>query len=132
VDLATARAFASGYTAAWCSQDPAQVASFFAEQGSLTINAAPPAVGRAAISASARSFMSAFPDLIVHMDSIDQHGSGFTYRWTLTGTNSGPQGTGKHVRIQGREEWTFDSDGLISESLGHFDEADYARQLQGP
>jgi uncharacterized protein (TIGR02246 family) len=130
VDLASVRAFASRYTAAWCSQDPARVASFFAEDGSLTINGAPPNVGRAAITSSARGFMSAFPDLTVQMNSIEQDGSGFTYRWTLTGTSSGPEGTGNRVCIQGYEEWTFGADGLISRSLGHFDEAEYTRQLQ--
>ena len=31
---------------------------------------------------------------------------------------------------EGYEEWTFGVDGLISESKGHYDEAEYARQLQ--
>jgi predicted ester cyclase len=131
VDLASATAFATRYTAAWCSQAPAQVASFFGENGSLTINAAPPSVGRAAITADVRGFMSAFPDLVIHMDSVEAHGSGFVYRWTLTGTSSGPGGTGNRVRISGYEEWTMSADGFISESLGHYDEAEYARQLQG-
>lgn len=131
MDLASAKAFATRYTAAWCSQSPAHVASFFAENGSLTINAAPPSVGRAAITADARGFMSAFPDLVIHMDSIESHGAGFVYRWTLTGTSSGPGGTGNRVRISGHEEWTMSADGLISKSLGHYDEADYARQMQG-
>lgn len=131
MDLASAHAFATRYTAAWCSQDPAKVASFFAENGSLTINAAPPSVGRHAISADARGFMSAFPDLVVHLDSVESQGSGFIYRWTLTGTNSGPGGTGKRVRISGHEEWTMGADGLISTSLGHYDEAEYARQVHG-
>jgi hypothetical protein len=39
-------------------------------------------------------------------------------------TNTGPGGTGKTVRISGREEWRIDPDGLIAESKGHFDEAD--------
>ena len=130
MDLASANAFATRYTAAWCSQDAARVASFFAENGSLTINAAPPSVGRAAITNDARGFMSAFPDLVIHMDSIELRGAGFLYRWTLTGTNSGPGGTGNRVRISGYEEWTMDADGLISTSLGHYDEADYARQVQ--
>jgi hypothetical protein len=52
------------------------------------------------------------------------------YRWTLTGTNSGPDGTGKKVRISGYEEWTIRADGLIEKSLGHFDEAEYQRQLK--
>jgi SnoaL-like polyketide cyclase len=131
MDLASAKAFAVRYTAAWCSQTPAQVASFFSENGSLTINAAPPSVGRAAITADARGFMSAFPDLVIHMDSVEPHGPGFVYRWTLTGTNSGPGGTGNRVSISGYEEWTMGADGLISRSLGHYDEADYARQMQG-
>jgi uncharacterized protein (TIGR02246 family) len=131
VDLASVQAFATAYTAAWCSQDPSQVASFFAESGALTINGSPPSLGRAAITSSARGFMSAFPDLVVQMDSIERAGSGFTYRWTLTGTSSGPEGTGNRVRIKGYEEWTFGADGLISSSLGHFDEAEYTRQLHG-
>ena len=75
--------------------------------------------------------MSAFPDLVIHMDSVESRGSDFIYRWTLTGTNSGPGGTGKHVRISGHEEWMMDADGLISKSLGHYDETEYARQIQG-
>ena len=131
MDLASVQTFARRYTAAWCSQDPAQVASFFGEDGSLTINGGAPSIGRSAITSSAQGFMSAFPDLIVQMDSVEQGGSGFTYRWTLTGTSSGPEGTGNRVRIHGHEEWTFGADELISNSLGHFDEAEYTRQLQG-
>jgi uncharacterized protein (TIGR02246 family) len=130
VDRARIADFATRYTAAWCSHEPAQVASFFADDGSLTINAGAPAVGRAAITASAQSFMTAFPDLIVQMNAIERHGSGFIYRWTLIGTNSGPGGTGNHVRIDGYEEWTIGADEHIAKSLGHYDEAEYARQLR--
>ncbi len=122
--------FASRYTAAWCSQNPATVASFFAENGSLKINDGAPAVGRAAIAGSARAFMTAFPDMVVAMDSLTANGNHAVYRWTLTGTNIGPGGTGKAIRIHGYEEWTFGADSLIQVSLGHFDEADYKRQLQ--
>lgn len=125
--------FASRYTAAWCSQDPASVAAFFAEDGSLTINAGDPAVGREAITASARGFMTAFPDLVVAMDSVVRQGDRVHYHWTLTGTNTGPGGTGASVRISGWEAWRFGPDGLVVESLGHFDAAEYDRQLQaGP
>ena len=129
VSLARMKDFATRYTAAWCSQDPSHVASFFAANGSLTINGASPSVGRAAITASARSFMSAFPDLKVELNAIEPHGAGFIYRWTLSGTNTGPGGTGNRVRIEGYEEWSMSADGLISKSLGHFDEAEYERQL---
>ncbi|MEP7064498.1 MAG: ester cyclase [Gemmatimonadota bacterium] len=131
MDLDTVKEFATRYTAAWCSQDPERVASFFAENGSLAINGAAPSVGRAAIAASAHGFMTAFPDLIVQMDAIEHHGSGYIYRWTLIGTNAGPGGTGNHVRIRGFEEWTVGPDGLIEKSLGHYDEAEYSRQVQG-
>jgi hypothetical protein len=34
------------------------------------------------------------------------------------------------VRISGFEDWLIGDDGLISASLGHFDAAEYQRQLQ--
>lgn len=126
VTLAQLTGFARRYTAAWCSHNPATVASFFAENGSLQINDAAPAVGRNAISAAAQSFMITFPDLLVVMDDVRIDGRRGIYRWTLTGTISG---TGKKVRISGYEEWTFDSNGLIAESKGHFDQRDYDRQM---
>lgn len=129
-NVPSVRAFATRYTAAWCSQDPSQVASFFAEDGSLSINNAMPSVGRTAIASSARGFMSAFPDMVVHMDVVERHGPGFIYRGTLRGTSTGPGGTGSLVRISGHEEWILGADGLIFKSLGTFDEADYKRQLE--
>lgn len=122
--------FAREYTAAWCSQDAARVASFFAPDGSLTINAGEPARGTQAITAAAQGFMTAFPDLVVTMDGLDVGGDRVVYRWSLTGTNDGPGGTGRAVRISGHEEWTLGPDGRIASSLGHFDEAEYQRQLQ--
>ena len=122
--------FAAKYTAAWCSQNAASVASFFAEDGSLKINNGEQSVGREAITKDAQGFMTAFPDMIVAMDSLSIKAENVIYYWTLTGTNTGPGGTGKSVRINGFEEWTIGSDGLITESKGHFDEAEYQRQLE--
>lgn len=124
--------FATRYTAAWCSQDPASVAAFFGEDGSLTINDGTPSVGRSAITAAARDFMTTFPDMVVAMDSLGRAGDRVTYHWTLTGTATGPGGTGNAVRISGYEEWRFGPDGLIADSRGHFDEAEYERQMAGP
>jgi hypothetical protein len=130
-DRAQLREFATRYTAAWCSQDPAAVAAFFSPTGSLKVNDADPAVGRAAITGVAHGFMTAFPDLQVLMDDISVQRDRALYCWTLVGTNTGPGGTGRKVRISGAEEWRFGADGLIAESLGHFDSADYQRQLEG-
>ena len=52
------------------------------------------------------------------------------YHWTLVGTNTGPGGTGNAVRISGFEEWTIGDDGLIAASLGHYDQAEYDRQVE--
>ncbi len=63
------------------------------------------------------------------MDGLRPEGEGAVYHWTLTGTNTGPGGTGNAVRVSGREEWKIGPDGLIAESKGKFDEAEYQRQL---
>jgi steroid delta-isomerase-like uncharacterized protein len=125
------RRFARDYTAAWCSQNAPRVAALYSPDGSLQINAAAPAAGRAAIAESAQAFMTAFPDMVVSMDDVSFQGETAVYRWTLTGTHVGPGGTGRAVHISGFEEWTFGDDGLIRESKGHFDEAEYQRQLEG-
>lgn len=129
-DPAYLREFAERYTEAWCSQDPERVAAHYEPDGSLTINDGPPSVGRAAITEAARSFMVAFPDLQVLMDDLRLGGERAEYHWTLIGTNTGPGGTGQSVRISGFEEWMISDDGLIAASLGHFDQAEYERQLQ--
>jgi SnoaL-like polyketide cyclase len=147
--------FAQRYAKAWCSQNPDSVAAFFAESGSLSVNDAPPAIGRAAIAEIARGFMGDFPDMVVTMDNLSRDSDGTKFHWTLTGTNTGPGGTGKRVCISGYELWKIDNgaggsratwtgkpervdeeggesinNGLIAESKGHFDSAEYERQLQ--
>jgi steroid delta-isomerase-like uncharacterized protein len=123
---------ATQYAAAWSSQNPDRLAAFYSEKGVLKVNAGAPAVGRAAVRATAQGFMAAFPDMTVQMDSVVQTQSGAVFHWTWTGTNTGPGGTGRPVRISGYEEWTFGVDGLIAQSLGHYDEAEYQRQVSAP
>lgn len=105
------------------------MAAFFSPAASLKINAGSPDVGRAAIAAAAQGFMTAFPDMVVIMNDVSIAGKQAVFRWTLTGTNTGPGGTGNAVRISGYEEWTIGADGLIADSKGHFEEAEYQRQL---
>src|SRR5437870_1844144 len=129
-DLAELKKFAKRYAEAWCSQNPEKVAAFFAERGSISINNGPPAVGRAAIAAEARAFMTTLPDMVVTFDKLEAQPNGTEFHWTLTGTNSGPSGTEKRVRISGYELWKMGDDGLIRNSKGHFDTAEYERQLK--
>ncbi len=129
-DLAALDKFAQGYAKAWCSHNPESVAAFFAERGSIRINNGPPAVGRAAIANEARAFMTTFPDMIVTFDKLERRRDRTAFHWTLIGTNTGPDGTGKRVRISGYELWKIDNDGLIRESKGNFDSVEYERQLK--
>jgi steroid delta-isomerase-like uncharacterized protein len=124
------RDFARRYAAAWSSQNAASVAAFHAPDSSLSVNAGPAARGRAAIAAEAQAFMTAFPDMHVRFDRLVEAGGPLQFHWTLSGTYTGPGGSGKRVRISGFEEWRLSPDGLIAESRGRFDAAEYQRQLQ--
>ncbi len=131
MDAAHLAELGTRYASAWSSQNAASLSALYAEGGSLEVNQADPAVGRTAITAKAQGFMTAFPDMVVKMDNIVPTQYGAVFHWTWTGTNTGPGGTGRSVRISGYEEWTLDADGLILESKGHFDEAEYLRQVGG-
>ena len=78
----------------------------------------------------ARTFMTAFPDIQLFMDDVVFKDDTVEFHWTFTGTSSGPGGTGEWVRISGFEEWTFGYDDLVAESQGHYDQAEYDRQLE--
>ncbi len=123
--------FAERYTAAWCSHDASSVAGFYSPSGSLAINGADPARGRAAIERTAQSFMTAYPDLLVRFERLEPRGDRVRYHWTLTGTHTGPGGTGNRVSISGYEDWRIGPDGLILDSLGHYDAQEWDRQVQG-
>jgi uncharacterized protein (TIGR02246 family) len=122
--------FATRYAAAWSGKDPVKFAAFYNENGTLTVNGAA-SVGRAAITATARAYMAAFPDMVVRLDSLRQENDQTIFHWTWTGTNTGPGGTGRSVNLRGFERWTIGADGLISTSDGHFDNDEYQRQLKG-
>jgi nuclear transport factor 2 (NTF2) superfamily protein len=115
---------ARNYTEAWCSRDPARVAGLYVPGGMIAINGG----DAAGIAAVAEAFIAAFPDIEVFMDDLVLREDGIVeYRWTFTGTSVE---TGKSVRVPGFEEWTIASDGLIAVSRGHYDQAEYDRQLK--
>ena len=115
---------ARAYTEAWCSRDPARVAGHCVPGGTIAINGGDPS----RINEVAAGFVAAFPDIQVFMDDLVlREDDTVEYRWTFTGTSAE---TGKSVRLPGYEEWTIARDGLIAMSRGHYDEAEYDRQLQ--
>ena len=115
--------FAARYAKAWCSQNPESVAAFFAENALLTVNVGPPTSALEI----ARGFMRDFPDMTVTFDKLEPRGDRTAFHWTFAGTYAGK---GNHVRISGCELWKIDNAGLIAESSGHFDAAEYERQLR--
>jgi hypothetical protein len=116
--------FARTYTEAWCSHDAGRVADHYVPGGTIVINGGEPDE----ITGVAQSFVDAFPDIEVFMDELVFKDDDLVeYHWTFTGTSAE---TGKRVRIPGFEQWTIGADGLIAESLGHYDQAEYDRQLQ--
>jgi ketosteroid isomerase-like protein len=122
-------AFGKDYTAAWNSKDPDKMASFYAEDGSLTVNNGTPAVGRKQLAETAKSYMEAFPDMVLTMDSLMADGNTYRYHWQFIGTNTGPGGTGNKVDFVGLEQWTLNTEGLVQKSIGSYDTDDYNRQL---
>jgi predicted ester cyclase len=118
--------FAERYAKAWCSQDPEEVAAFYTKGASISVNGGP----ATSIIEIARGFMRDFPDMAVTFDKLESRIDGTAFHWTLTGTNTGPGGTGKRVRISGYELWKIESAGLIAESSGYFDPEEYERQLR--
>lgn len=123
--------FGQKYTDAWNSKQPDKMASFYAEDGTLAVNNGKPAVGRKQIAETAHSYMEAFPDIELTMDSLTVGNGTYRYYWTFEGTNTGPGGTGNKVDFSGFEEWTMNDQGLVQKSIGAYDAEDYQRQLEG-
>ena len=121
--------FAIRYAAAWSSQDSERLASHYAKNGVLQINDGDPSAGREAVTETARSFMTAFPDMVVSLVELRRVGDEVQFHWHWTGTYTGPGGNGNAVDLRGYEQWTLDDEGLILQSLGYYDEAEYKRQL---
>lgn len=121
--------FAARYAAAWSNGDPVAFAAFYAEDGTFRINDGEPSIGREAIAETAGSFMAAFPDMLIRVVEVRQTDKYVEFHWHWTGTNTGPGGTGNAVDLKGFEQWTLDQDGLILESRGNMDDAEYQRQL---
>ncbi len=123
--------FGQKYTDAWNSKQPEKMASSYAEDGMLTVNNGTPAVGRKQLAETAQSYMEAFPDLELTMDSLTTENGTYRYYWTFKGTNTGPNGIGNKVDFSGFEEWTMNDQGLVQKSIGTYDAEDYETQLNG-
>lgn len=128
MDAQALRTLAADYAQAWSSASPEAVASFFAQDGRITINRGEPWTGRDAVVRMAAGFYADFPDLVVRCDDCRMAGSHAIFVWTLEGHHAG---TGNFVQVGGWEEWELRDDMIIASSRGWYDAADYARQVGG-
>jgi uncharacterized protein (TIGR02246 family) len=129
MDAGKIREMAAGYAAAWSSRSPEAVASYYAEDGQISINRGDVLKGRGAITEMAAGFYAEFPDLVVHCDDFRSSGSHAVFVWTLEGHHSE---TGNYVKVGGWEEWELDAAIKVKSSLGWFDAEDYDRQVGKP
>ncbi len=121
-----AQRLAKGYTAAWNTGKPENVAGFFAPSGGIVINRGTPWTGREGVAAMAAGFYADVPDLALVCDGVRAMGDHMVYLWTFTGTHAG---TGRKLRISGVEEWDLGPDLLVQASRGWFDPAEWTRQV---
>ncbi len=117
---------ASSYAVAWSSNDPAQVAAHFAENGAARLNSGKAIQGRGAIASDyATPFFREFPGSSVLLHDFRLSGN----HTLFTGMLVGPGGREDSlVRPLGWEERTLDDNGLIQLSLVWFDRDDNAKQ----
>jgi uncharacterized protein (TIGR02246 family) len=123
----TIQEIAEAYAAAWSSGDANAVASFYAEDGKITINRGGPHVGRAALLEMIKGFYGEFPGLTVRLEHLRIAGNHVMFGWVLDGTHAE---TGKTISVPGWEEWDLDENLKVTSSLGWFDADEYDRQVR--
>lgn len=117
------RQMAENYKNAWCTGDPKQVASFYAEDGFIIINGGLPWAGRAGLAAMSGGFIDAYPDAILTTDDLHIEADRAVWSWTFSGTNTGPGGNGNKAVFSGYEVWRINDSYQIAESYGYYDSA---------
>ena len=98
----------------------------FAEGGAIVINRGEPWIGRERIAEMAAGFFADVPDMSLTCDEIRCAGSHAVYVWTFIGRDAK---TGHALKMQGWEEWDFDTDLKVRSSRGWYDAEDYAAQI---
>ena len=119
---------ARAYAAAWSSLEPSAVASFYAEDGGISINRGEVSKDRAQIAEMAAGFYAEFPDLVVRLDAFHGAGDHAVFHWTLEGNHSE---TANYVKVSGWEEWDLNAAGEVAFSRGWFDADNYDAQVAG-
>jgi len=115
IDANAVAEMATAYTNAWNSKSSEAVASFFAEDGAITINNGEPWIGRSRVRDMASGFYADVPDLTLTCDDVRCSGSHVVFVWTFTGHDAG---SGNPLEIRGWEEWEVGDDLKVRSSRG--------------
>jgi hypothetical protein len=121
--------FGKDYAKAWSSLVPEEPFSYQAENCVLSINDGDPIISAGDRLRTLAGFVEAFPDLKISMRKIVKEERGTVFYWNLKGTNTGPEGTGNSVDIDGCEVWELDANNQITQLRGYFDAEEYERQI---
>lgn len=119
---------AVSHAAAWSAGDAGTTGDLFAPDGEISVNGAPPHIGRGAIIETARTLMQTFPGLTVEANETRCAGSRAVFVWTLRGRH---HETGRDVVLPGWHEWEMDDEGRVQRCRGFFDADDLQRQIAG-
>ena len=123
------REFGIQYEKAWRSLVPEEPFSYQAENCVASLNDGSPMISVEERLGRIVGLMEAFPDLLITMREIVEEERGTVFYWNLKGTNTGQEGTGNRIDIDGCEVWKLDNDNKITELEGYFDAEEYERQV---
>lgn len=118
---------------AWNARDDDAIGRFYAEDATLSDAGGDTASGRHAIAARAKTYIDAFPDLRLDLESIAVDGNRFVVQWKASGTNTAPlmgmPATNKPVVVEGCDVGEVGEDGLVLRETDYWNEASFMRQL---
>lgn len=119
---------AADHATAWSAGDAERTADLFSADAELSVNGAPPHVGREALIASARTLMETFPGVKVSVEATRCAGDRAVFIWVLSGVHAE---TGAAVTLPGWHEWELDRNMKVARCRGFYDAGDLQRQIEG-
>jgi len=121
------------YVAAWDARDAQKAASYFTENGVITMAGAPDAAGRDAILATIKSNFAASDDAKVPFTRLFTQGDVMIGEWTWVGTHTGDlmglPATHKPFGVMGVSVYLFTPDAKLAEAHVYFDAGTLLSQL---
>ncbi|MAU26756.1 MAG: hypothetical protein CMH48_13670 [Muricauda sp.] len=117
----------------WNNKDLELLAPISTEDFTRTLNGIKVAGNQKELQAHINVYLTAFPDLNIHLKNTYIKDNQLFTHWTFTGTNTGVFGefraTGKKAKVSGMSLLSFDSDGKLYREEVYYNELDLLQQL---